>query len=72
MLRFISMICFLGLSWSSFAAGAGTGTAWLKELPLDKAIRIGNGSHVVVEVSDPDCRFSRRMSRYWSMRKEKA
>ncbi|HYS43325.1 MAG TPA: thioredoxin fold domain-containing protein [Geobacteraceae bacterium] len=70
MLRFISMICFLGLSWSSFAAGAGTGTAWLKELPLDKAIRIGNGSHVVVEVSDPDCRFSRRMSRYWSMRKD--
>jgi thiol:disulfide interchange protein DsbC len=70
-LRFISMFCVLGLCWSaSFAAEAGTDAAWLKGLPLDKAIRVGNGSHLVVEVSDPDCRFSRRMSRYWNMRKD--
>lgn len=39
-------------------------------LPLDQAIRIGSGREVVVEVSDPDCRFSRRMVRYWDQRQD--
>ncbi len=51
-------------------AGEGTDPGWLKGIPLDKAIRLGSGKHLVIEVSDPDCRFSRRMSRYWSMRKD--
>jgi len=42
----------------------------LGELPLDQAIRIGSGREVVVEVSDPDCRFSRRMVRYWDLRQD--
>ncbi|WP_183354032.1 thioredoxin fold domain-containing protein [Geomonas silvestris] len=40
------------------------------ELPLDQAIRIGSGREVVVEISDPDCRFSRRMVRYWDQRQD--
>ncbi|HEX8960606.1 MAG TPA: thioredoxin fold domain-containing protein [Geobacteraceae bacterium] len=44
------------------------GGSWLKGIPLDKAIRIGSGSHVVIEVSDPDCRYSRQMARYWNLR----
>ena len=39
-------------------------------LPLDKAIRIGTGSKVVIEFSDPDCPFSRRMVRYWDLRND--
>jgi len=36
----------------------------LKELPLDKAIRIGSGSHQVIEVTDPDCPFCRKASAF--------
>jgi thiol:disulfide interchange protein DsbC len=67
--RFFAIICLL-FSVSSFADGASPDPAWLKGIPLDKAIRIGSGKHLVIEVSDPDCRFSRRMSRYWSMRQD--
>ncbi|MCE5264959.1 MAG: DsbC family protein [Deltaproteobacteria bacterium] len=36
----------------------------LKELPLDKAIRIGSGTHQVIEVTDPDCPFCRKGSAF--------
>lgn len=67
--RFSVCLCFLFLT-TSLAAAAMPDASWLKGIPLDKAIRIGYGPHVVIEVSDPDCRFSRRMSHYWSMRKD--
>ncbi len=71
MARFLSVILILSMSsMSSLAAGTGPAVPWLKGIPLDKAIRIGSGSHLVIEVSDPDCRFSRRMNRYWGMRKD--
>jgi len=38
------------------------------DIPLDRAIRIGSGDTAVIEFSDPDCRFSRRMVRYWDLR----
>lgn len=67
--RFLSIILILSMaSMSSPAAGDGPAVSWLKGIPLDKAIRIGSGRHLVIEVSDPDCRFSRRMNHYWSMR----
>ena len=44
--------------------------ARLNGVPLTQAIRIGNGKQVVIEFSDPDCRFSRRMVRYWDMRRD--
>jgi thiol:disulfide interchange protein DsbC len=64
----VAMVLLCLLCASALAAGTPPAATWLAGLPLDKAIRIGSGSHVVIEVSDPDCRFSRRMSRYWSMR----
>lgn len=52
------------------AAWADSDLARLKGIPLNQAIRIGNGKQLVIEVSDPDCRFSRRMFRYWDMRRD--
>jgi thiol:disulfide interchange protein DsbC len=42
----------------------------LKSLPLDKAVKIGSGPRTVIEFSDPDCFFSRRMAVYWSLRND--
>ncbi len=71
MLRFLLTICALALLCTPLLAGeAGQAAPWLKGIPLDKAIRIGSGRHLVIEVSDPDCRFSRRMNHYWGMRKD--
>lgn len=37
---------------------------------LKSAIKIGNGKNVVVEITDPDCPFCRKMHAYWSTRKD--
>lgn len=37
----------------------------LKSLPLDKALRIGTGKHVVVEFTDIDCPFCRKIEEYF-------
>lgn len=58
------MICLTTLR------GAASEAAWLEGVPLHQAIRIGTGKQVVIEISDPDCRFSRRMVRYWNMRRD--
>lgn len=39
-----------------------------KELPLDKALKIGSGKKVVVEFTDPDCPFCRKAHEYLSKR----
>jgi len=41
-----------------------------KQLPLDKAIKIGSGKHAVVEFTDPDCEFCRRASQSLSQRQD--
>jgi len=41
-------------------------SARLKNLPLDLAIKIGNGRHQVIEFSDPDCPFCRKAYSYFS------
>jgi thiol:disulfide interchange protein DsbC len=39
--------------------------AWIvQHLPLEKAIKIGNGSNKIIEFCDPDCPFSRRVNNY--------
>jgi thiol:disulfide interchange protein DsbC len=70
-------VATLCLSAACLAIGLAPPIAWadsemarLKGVPLNQAIRIGNGKHVVIEVSDPDCRFSRRMGRYFEMRRD--
>lgn len=42
----------------------------LSDKDFKSAIKIGNGKNVVVEVTDPDCPFCRKMHAYWSMRKD--
>jgi thiol:disulfide interchange protein DsbC len=36
----------------------------IKNLPLDKAVKIGDGKNVVIEFTDPDCPYCRRASTY--------
>jgi len=36
----------------------------IKNLPLEKAIRIGNGRNVVIEFTDPDCPYCRRADQF--------
>jgi protein-disulfide isomerase len=65
--RLLCAACLLACS-SPFPARAAAVVPG--NLALDRAIRIGTGSKVVIEFSDPDCRFSRRMVRYWDLRKD--
>jgi len=37
-----------------------------KTLPLEKAVKIGDGKKVVIEITDPDCPFCRTASEYFS------
>ena len=37
---------------------------------LKKAIKVGNGKNIVVEVTDPDCPYCRKMHSYWDSRKD--
>ncbi|HVO67150.1 MAG TPA: DsbC family protein [Syntrophales bacterium] len=39
-----------------------------KDLPLDKAIKTGNGPHVVIEFTDPDCPYCRRAAQFFESR----
>jgi thiol:disulfide interchange protein DsbC len=41
-----------------------------KDLPLEKAVKIGNGSHTVIEITDPDCPFCRKASDYFATRND--
>lgn len=41
-----------------------------KDLPLDKAVRIGNGKNVIIEFTDPDCPYCRRASPFLASLKD--
>lgn len=34
----------------------------------ENAVKVGNGKHVVIEITDPDCPFCRKMHEYWGNR----
>jgi thiol:disulfide interchange protein DsbC len=40
----------------------------IKDLPLDKAVRVGKGEKVVIEVTDPDCPYCRKASQFFATR----
>ncbi len=40
----------------------------IKDLPLDKALKIGSGPKTVIEVTDPDCPFCREASKFFKGR----
>jgi|SRR5208337_1663466 thiol:disulfide interchange protein DsbC len=39
-----------------------------KDLPLDKAVKTGQGKHVVIEFTDPDCPFCRQAAKFFESR----
>jgi thiol:disulfide interchange protein DsbC len=41
-----------------------------KNLPLDKAIKVGNGKNTIVEFTDPDCSYCRTASSFLGQRKD--
>lgn len=45
-------------------------TGNLKSAPLDKALKIGNGPHTVIEITDPDCSYCRQASAFLSKRND--
>ena len=45
-------------------------TAKVGMFPLDKAIKIGAGPNIVIEVSDPDCPFCREGSAFFAQRSD--
>ena len=40
----------------------------ITEADKEKAVKVGNGKHVVIEITDPDCPFCRKMHEYWGNR----
>jgi thiol:disulfide interchange protein DsbC len=40
----------------------------MKDLPLDKALKIGSGKNTIIEFSDPDCGHCRKASDFFSQR----
>ena len=40
----------------------------VKTLPLDKAIKVGNGKKVVIEFTDPDCPYCKKASEFFNNR----
>lgn len=40
----------------------------VKDLPLDKAVKVGDGKKVVIEFTDPDCPYCRKGSEYFTKR----
>ncbi len=41
-----------------------------RELPLDKAVKVGEGKKVVIEFTDPDCPYCRKASEYFTKRSD--
>jgi thiol:disulfide interchange protein DsbC len=39
-----------------------------KDLPLDKALKIGNGKNIILEFTDPDCPYCRKASSFLSQK----
>jgi len=39
-----------------------------KELPLDKALKIGSGKNIILEFTDPDCPYCRKASSFLSQK----
>lgn len=40
----------------------------LKDIPLDKALKIGSGKNTVIEITDPDCTFCRSAAQFFQGR----
>lgn len=47
---------------------AAVSSGKIKNLPLDQAIKIGDGPHTVIEVVDPDCPYCRKTHAFFNRR----
>ncbi|MFQ5598696.1 MAG: DsbC family protein [Nitrospiria bacterium] len=71
-----SGITLFGEMWSkekkNLTAGrkAAIKAAKIKNIPLDKAIKIGNGPHTVIEIVDPDCPYCRKTHAFFKKRED--
>jgi thiol:disulfide interchange protein DsbC len=45
-------------------------SARIAKLPLDQGLKIGNGPNTVIEVTDPDCSYCRKGSKFFLNRKD--
>ncbi len=45
-------------------------SAKVKKLPLDKAVKIGSGKNIIIEFTDPDCPYCRKMSEYFKKKED--
>lgn len=52
------------------AAAAAKAVKAVQELPLDKAVKIGDGKISVIEFTDPDCPYCRKAFEYFSKRSD--
>lgn len=42
----------------------------VKDLPLEKAVKIGNGKNIIIEFTDPDCPYCRKASEFLKKQKD--
>jgi len=42
----------------------------VKDIPLDKAVKIGKGKNQVIEITDPDCPYCRKAAEFFAGRKD--
>jgi len=49
---------------------AEVSAARIRALPLEKAIKIGNGKNTIIEMVDPDCPFCRKTAAFFKKRKD--
>lgn len=40
------------------------------DFPIEKAVKIGNGKNIIIEVTDPDCPFCRKASDFFAKRND--
>jgi len=40
----------------------------IKDIPVQKAVTIGKGTHQIIEITDPDCPYCRKASEFFSKR----
>jgi thiol:disulfide interchange protein DsbC len=44
-------------------------TRRIKDIPLDKGLKIGSGENIVLEFTDPDCPYCRQASKFFAQQK---
>jgi thiol:disulfide interchange protein DsbC len=54
----------------ALVAESSKGNLTLFRANLDKAVKVGNGKHEVIELTDPDCPYCRKMADYWDKRSD--